>query len=252
MASSFSQFDNLDDLTESFCNSLDDTMNQLKLKMQVEMEARTKQLLSESAEMSIPKKKAPNKQVLKEDNISTPNSDPYSYITELADSFSKFSKRSDRSTSSETIKEDVVYDDKYHLLELQIQQLKNMISESTLVSGIGHGPMGMAYGSGEVRILNMDDYDNSIPIQPGDTLVWDGNKFIPVPLGTLPGPQGGGTPGGPGPQGPQGTSGAEYTVPISLTPPTSPEVGELWFNGTTTYIYYLDPSGSYQWVEVTP
>lgn len=233
----------LDDITEDFCNELNNTMQKLKDKMALEMEIRANQLLSEA---TVTKKE--KKQVLKEEVITETQEVPDNYIEEIANDFSRFIKSSDR-RKPQRIEEDIVYDEKYHMLEMQIQQLKNMISESTLVSGIGHGPMGMAYGSGEVRILNMDDYDRSVPIQPGDTLVWDGNKFIPVSSGTVPGPQGGGTVG---PQGPQGVSGADYTVPISLTPPTSPEIGELWFNGTTTYIYYLDPSGSSQWVEVTP
>ena len=59
--------------------------------------------------------------------------------------------------------------------------------KATMVSGIGQGGDGQTPGSGEVRVLKMDDVLHGNSISDGDVLVWDEVQggFIPVSGGGL-------------------------------------------------------------------
>jgi len=70
---------------------------------------------------------------------------------------------------------------KLNAMQRQITSISNTVntvSENTVVSGIGQGGDGQLPGGGEVRLLRLDDVDAS-DIVAGESLVWDGNKFIP-------------------------------------------------------------------------
>jgi hypothetical protein len=149
-----------------------------------------------------------------------------SYIEMMGDQLGKYLKKTDK-----TIKEDVVFDKTYHALQMQINQLKMMMTEATrhgtVVSGMGSTP-----GGGEVRILNMDDVAQGAQWTPGSTLVWNGKEFAPG--------QGGG--GG----------GVPFVADFPPAPgPQGLQVGQLWFNSSNgvLYIYYIDPAGTPQWLE---
>ena len=75
---------------------------------------------------------------------------------------------------------------KLNAMQRQITSVSNSVntmSENTLVTGIGQGGDGQLPGGGEVRLLRLDDVDAS-SIQVGQSLVWDGDKFIPGSSGS--------------------------------------------------------------------
>ncbi len=70
---------------------------------------------------------------------------------------------------------------KLNAMQRQITSISNSVntmSENTLVTGIGQGGDGQTPGSGEVRLLRLDDV-KADTIAAGQSLVWDGDKFIP-------------------------------------------------------------------------
>ena len=72
-------------------------------------------------------------------------------------------------------------EERFRQLETQLLQVKQLFHEATMVSGIGQGGDGQTPGSGEVRILNMDDVATPNGIQNGQGLIWDAalGKFVP-------------------------------------------------------------------------
>jgi hypothetical protein len=62
--------------------------------------------------------------------------------------------------------------------EKELQHMKQLFRESTMVSGIGQGGDGQTPGSGEVNLTKLDDV-NLNGMKPGDTIIWDGNQFVP-------------------------------------------------------------------------
>ena len=67
--------------------------------------------------------------------------------------------------------------------EKELQHMKQLFRESTMVSGIGQGGDGQTPGSGEVNLTKLDDVDLD-GMKPGDTIIWDGNQFVPgTPVG---------------------------------------------------------------------
>ena len=81
-------------------------------------------------------------------------------------------------------------EERFRQLETQLLQVKQLFHEATMVSGIGQGGDGQTPGSGEVKILRMDDVFAPNGIAQGQGLIWDAtiNKFVPSATG------GGGTP----------------------------------------------------------
>ena len=72
---------------------------------------------------------------------------------------------------------------RFFTIEQKIERLSRTILENTVVSGIGQGGDGQGPGSGEVRVLNMDDVD-ARDIGEGQTLVWNTNlgTFVPASI----------------------------------------------------------------------
>lgn len=174
-----------------------------------------------------------SEEVVEIDDMCAPQK---SYIELMGEDMSKYLKKEQQSLS-----EDVVYDAKYDLLEKKINQLRMMILEASLpkisqpntaVHALGFG----SPGSGEVNIRKMDDIAKGAEWFPGDTIIWDGEKFVPGPAGG----------GGSGPQGSQYSN-----VPVGPTPPPRPRIGDLWYNNTTmnTYIFVETPAGDRYWVD---
>ena len=60
-------------------------------------------------------------------------------------------------------------------LQRQIQDVRRLVMESTVVSGIGQGGDGQGPGSGEVWFKRLDDVDMN-DLQDGDTIIWDGEE----------------------------------------------------------------------------
>jgi len=63
-------------------------------------------------------------------------------------------------------------------LHRQIQDVRRLVLENTVVSGIGQGGDGQGPGSGEVWFRKLDDVDFD-GLEPGDGIIWDGNKWRP-------------------------------------------------------------------------
>jgi hypothetical protein len=57
-------------------------------------------------------------------------------------------------------------------LNKQVQDVRRLVLENTIVSGIGQGGDGQLPGSGEVRLNRLDDVDPS-KLEDGQTLVWN-------------------------------------------------------------------------------
>ena len=72
----------------------------------------------------------------------------------------------------------VTEEDRLTSLETQLIQVRQLFREATMVSGIGQGGDGQTPGSGVVRAQDLDDLLIS-NILPGDTIIWDGNNFVP-------------------------------------------------------------------------
>ncbi len=72
-------------------------------------------------------------------------------------------------------------EERFRQLETQLLQVKQLFHEATMVSGIGQGGDGQTPGSGEVRILRMDDVHAPNGISKGQGVVWDAliGKFVP-------------------------------------------------------------------------
>ena len=151
---------------------------------------------------------------IKEDVITNP------YMTGLVDSLSSTIKNNIDNTDPETIVEQ-----KLQSLETQMIQVRQLFREATsartIVSGIGQGGDGQSPGSGEVRILKMDDVVDGNSITDGDVLVWDEAQkgFVPK------------------------HNGSNTCVIVSDTPPPDVEIGDLWFDSVKLQmrVWYNDP-----------
>ena len=114
--------------------------------------------------------------IIKEDTIIEPKND--TYMDGLVSNLSKFTKNF-RGGEADVVEDDLL-EERLQNMQRQLDRMRGIMMESTMVSGIGQGGDGQTPGSGEVRILKMDDV---IPdgIEDGNTLVWDANlgKFVP-------------------------------------------------------------------------
>ena len=65
-------------------------------------------------------------------------------------------------------------------LSKQIQDVRRLVLENTIVSGIGQGGDGQTPGSGEVWFYRLDDV-NMDGLEDGDTIIWDqeNGKWVP-------------------------------------------------------------------------
>ena len=107
---------------------------------------------------------------------------PITPVDVMADSLSKYVSR----VNKNKVQEDVVKtteDHRFDKIEQRLEKMSRTIVENTIVSGIGQGGDGQTPGSGEVRILNMDDV-NARDITEGQTLIWSQNlgTFVPASI----------------------------------------------------------------------
>ena len=139
------------------------------------------------------KKSVVNRQkVIKEDTVIEPRTD--SYMDGLVNNLSKFTKNF-RGGENEVLENDLL-EERLQNMQRQLDRMRGIMMESTMVSGIGQGGDGQTPGSGEVKVLKMDDVLYGNQISDGDVLVWDQVEggFIPVPSGGLGRDAGSGNP----------------------------------------------------------
>lgn len=119
-----------------------------------------------------------------EETISEPKETLNPYMAGLVDNLSKFTKKNPIDTE---ITSDDLLEQRLQKMQIQLDRMKGMIMEGTMVSGIGQGGDGQTPGSGEVKVLKMDDVLHGNTITDGDVLVWDEVEggFVPVPSGGL-------------------------------------------------------------------
>lgn len=128
---------------------------------------------------------------IKEDVFVEPEpkiSEPFDAMSDLSNRLSKFLKRTN-SVYKEP--EPVDLQSVVENLNRQIQDVRRLVLENTIVSGIGAHGDGGSPGSGEVRINNMDDV-NTDNLQDGDSLIWDNEQGKWVPGSSGGGGNGGG------------------------------------------------------------
>ena len=101
--------------------------------------------------------------------------EPKSYMDLLSDTLSYTAKRLDKSSGQLKMTEQEALFDNF---QAQLDRMKRTILENTVVSGIGQGGDGQTPGSGVVRAQDLDDVITD-GINLGDTIIWDGNNFVP-------------------------------------------------------------------------
>ena len=94
----------------------------------------------------------------------------------LADKLTRYVKRTNTGVQPE---QEVNINEAIENLTRQIHDVRRMVLENTIVSGIGQGGDGQTPGSGEVLLNRLDDVDPS-QLNHGDTLVWNSeeNKWV--------------------------------------------------------------------------
>ena len=136
------------------------TEERLKESLEVETEPLIEEVISEDVVVETP-----------------PTQEPLSMMDDLSSKLSTFLNRTDNVVPEDTrTKQDVLIEH----LSAEVAKIKRMVTENTLVSGIGQGGDGQLPGSGEVRINRMDDV-NPDGLEDGNILVWDGSvgKWVP-------------------------------------------------------------------------
>ena len=114
-------------------------------------------------------------EVVEEDVIQTPSQPVMGMMDDLTDKLGNYLSR----TNTKYIEPDpqdfnIVVEN----LHRQIQDVRRLVLENTVVSGIGQGGDGQGPGSGEVWFRKLDDVDFD-GLEPGDGIIWDGNKWRP-------------------------------------------------------------------------
>ena len=114
-------------------------------------------------------------EVIEEDVIQTPQQPVMGMMDDLTNKLSTYLTR----TNTKYVEPDpqdfsVVVEN----LQRQIQDVRRLVLENTVVSGIGQGGDGQGPGSGEVWFKRLDDVDMD-GLEPGDSIIWDGNKWRP-------------------------------------------------------------------------
>ena len=114
-------------------------------------------------------------EVVQEDVIQTPEQPVVGMMDDLTTKLGSYLAR----TNNKYIEPDpqdfnVVVEN----LHRQIQDVRRLVLENTVVSGIGQGGDGQGPGSGEVWFRKLDDVDFD-GLEPGDGIIWDGDKWRP-------------------------------------------------------------------------
>ena len=94
----------------------------------------------------------------------------------LANKLTRYVKRTNTGVQPE---QEININEAIENLTRQVHDVRRMVLENTIVSGIGQGGDGQAPGSGEVLLNRLDDVDPS-QLNHGDTLVWNSveNKWV--------------------------------------------------------------------------
>ena len=125
------------------------------------------------------------KKKLKEEVLEEPEEKLDPYMAGLVNGLSQFTKNNKQ--GEENLTSNDLVEQKLQNMQRQLDRIRGMMLEGTMVSGIGQGGDGQTPGSGEVRVLKMDDVLHGNSITDGDVLVWDEVQggFIPVSGGGL-------------------------------------------------------------------
>jgi hypothetical protein len=132
--------------------------------------------LQELKESMIPKKEVVEQEYIREDvepEIPQPRSFTSMFIDNAASQISRHTIQAHEEPEKLPLNEERLLQ-----FEKELQHMKQLFKESTMVSGIGQGGDGQTPGSGEVNLAKLDDV-NLNGMKPGDTLIWDGNQFVP-------------------------------------------------------------------------
>ena len=118
-----------------------------------------------------------NESMIVEDQVVTPLQSSFGMMDDLSNKLSTYLTR----TNNVHVEEDPT-DINYIVenLSKQIQDVRRLVLENTVVSGIGQGGDGQGPGSGEVWFKYLNDI-NIDGVQDGDTIIWDGNLGQWVP-----------------------------------------------------------------------
>ena len=114
--------------------------------------------------------------------VEQPQVQRVSSVDVMANTLSNYLTRT-RTTKADEDVYKTTEEKRFFTIEQKIERLSRTILENTIVSGIGQGGDGQTPGSGEVRILNMDDV-NARDITEGQTLIWSQNlgTFVPASI----------------------------------------------------------------------
>ena len=103
-------------------------------------------------------------------------------VDAMANTLSNYLTRTNTTKSDEEVYK-TTEEQRFFKIEQRLEMMSRTILENTVVSGIGQGGDGQGPGSGEVRVLNMDDVD-ARDIGEGQTLIWNTNlgTFVPASI----------------------------------------------------------------------
>ena len=120
-------------------------------------------------------------QVITEDIVEPPPVERTNNVALMADKLSGYLSRINKDAQSQPVQ--TTAEQRFFKIEQRLEMMSRTILENTIVSGIGQGGDGQTPGSGEVRILNMDDV-NARDITEGQTLIWSQNlgTFVPASI----------------------------------------------------------------------
>ena len=118
-----------------------------------------------------------NESVITEDQVVTPLQSSFGMMDDLSNKLSTYLNRTNN-VHTEEDPTDINYI--VENLSKQIQDVRRLVLENTVVSGIGQGGDGQGPGSGEVWFKYLNDI-NIDGVQDGDTIIWDGNLGQWVP-----------------------------------------------------------------------
>ena len=120
-------------------------------------------------------------QVITEDIVEPPPVERTDNVALMADKLSGYLSRINKDVQSQPVQ--TTAEQRFFKIEQRLEMMSRTILENTIVSGIGQGGDGQTPGSGEVRILNMDDV-NARDITEGQTLIWSQNlgTFVPASI----------------------------------------------------------------------
>lgn len=171
---------NIEDLIKTF--EYQDKIEKPKFLEEHQNKLRASALKEQQNVKGHPQASLAKEDFLKGNELEPVQQRPITPVDVMADSLSKYVSRINKNK----VQEDVVKtqeDYRFDKIEQRLEKMSRTILENTVVSGIGQGGDGQGPGSGEVRVLNMDDVD-ARDIGEGQTLVWKTNlgTFVPASI----------------------------------------------------------------------